>query len=117
MNSQLQIHYASGFEHKHYIAASREFEILKELDGRKGFFIKVFFVNDKVNGNNWRITWEGIQFDARDVIGVPIVLQEDLQHPQFHVQNYFAKGYVVDYILNEKTHTLEVASNRTRREA
>jgi len=108
MNNQIQIHYASGFEHKHYIAATREFEILRELDGRKGFFIKVFFVNDKVNGNNWRITWEAIKADAKDVIGVPIVLQQDLQHPEFSVQNFFAKGYVVDFILDEAKRELAV---------
>ena len=94
--------------HKHYLGAQTEFEILKELDGREGFFIKVFFVNDKVNGNKWQITWEGIQEDANDVVGIPIVLQDDLQHPEFSVQNFFAKGYIVDFILNERNHTLEV---------
>ena len=105
-NQYLEMHYGSEFEHKHYIGASKEFEILEELDGKQGFFIKAFFVNDKVNGNKWQITWEGIKHDAADVIGVPIVLQEDMQHPNFYVQNNYAKGYIVDYIIDEKKHEL-----------
>lgn len=94
--------------HNHYYGAASQLEILKELNGQEGFFIEVFFVNDKVNGNKWQITWEGIKQDIQDVVGVPIVLQDDLQHPEFAVQNFFAKGYIVDYKLNEKKHEASV---------
>lgn len=109
MNSRQ--HYAmftAGFEHKHYHGATKEFEILDELNGMKGFFIKVFFVNDKVNLNGWQITWDGIKEDIADVIGVPIVKQDDMRHPSYTIQNLFAKGYIVDYILDEDKREAQV---------
>jgi hypothetical protein len=104
-------HYAiftADFHHKHYLGATQEFEILEELNGMKGFFIKVFFVNDKVNLNGWQITWEGIKQDIKDVVGVPIVQQNDMRHPTFTIQNLFAKGYIVDFTLDEEKHEASV---------
>lgn len=97
--------FAEGFEHKHYEGATKEYEILDELEGHgKGFFIKVFFINDQVNLNKWQVTWDGIKQDIADVVGVPIVKQDDLRHPNFAIQNLYAKGYIVDYVLNEEKH-------------
>ncbi len=94
-----------GFKHKHYYGATREYDVLQDLKGQvKGFFIRVFFINDKVNLNKWQVTWESIKNNIADVVGVPIVRQDDLRHPQFTIQNLFAKGYIVDYELNEEKH-------------
>ena len=109
MSGQQYAYYASGHKHKHYTGAASKYEILEELEnGAKGFFIKVFFVNDKVNLNKWRITWDGIKQDIGDVVGVPIVKQDDMRHPHFTVQNLFAKGYIVDYALDEEKHEVQV---------
>ena len=101
--------YTAGYQHKHYQGAQKQFEVLEELEGLgKGFFIKVFFINDKVNANKWQVTWDGIKQDIIDVVGVPIVLQDDLRHPNFAIQNLYAKGYIVDYTLDEKNHEASV---------
>lgn len=95
--------FSADFEHKHYIGEAKEYEVLEELEGlAKGFYIKIFFINTKVNLNKWQVTWDAIQQDISDVVGVPIVLQDDLRHPNFAIQNLYAKGYVVDYVLNEE---------------
>lgn len=94
--------FADDFEHKHYFGAAKEYEILEELDGLgKGFFIKIFFINTKVNLNKWQVTWDAIKQDINDVVGVPIVLQDDRRHPQFAIQNLFAKGYITEVVLDE----------------
>jgi hypothetical protein len=109
MNASQQVAlFTAGFEHKHYEGATQEYEILDELNGQKGFFIKVFFINDKVNLNKWQVTWDGIKQDISDVVGVPIVKQDDLRHPNFAIQNLYAKGYIVDYVLNEEKHEASV---------
>ncbi len=104
MNTSQQVAlFTAGFEHKHYIGAAKQYEIFEELDGLgKGFFIKVFFINTEVNLNKWQVTWDAIKQDINDVVGVPIVLQDDLRHPHFSIQNLYAKGYIVDIILDEK---------------
>lgn len=104
MNTSQQVAlFTAGFEHKHYVGEAKQYEIFEELEGLgKGFFIKVFFINTKVNLNKWQVTWDAIKQDINDVIGVPLVLQDDLRHPQFQIQNLFAKGYIVDVILDEK---------------
>ena len=104
MNAQQQVAlFAEGFEHKHYIGEAKQYEVLEEIAGQaKGFYIKIFFINTEVNLNKWQVTWDAIKQDIGDVVGVPIVLQDDLRHPNFAIQNLYAKGYVVDYILDEK---------------
>jgi len=104
MNTQQQIAlFAEGFDHKHYHgAADKEFEVLEEVAGQaKGFFIKIFFINTKVNLNKWQVTWDAIKQDINDVIGVPIVLQDDRKHPDFAIQNLYAKGYITEVVLDE----------------
>ncbi len=110
MNAQQQVAlFAADFEHKHYIGAAKEYEILKDIDGlAKGFYIKIFFINTQVNLNKWQVTWDAIKQDMNDVVGVPIVKQDDLKHPQFAIQNLFAKGYVVDYVLDEDKQSVSV---------
>lgn len=94
--------FAEDFEHKHYFGAAKEYEVLEEYGGLgKGFFIKIFFINTKVNLNKWQVTWDAIKQDINDVVGVPIVLQDDRRHPQFAIQNLFAKGYITEVVLDE----------------
>lgn len=111
MNSQQQVAlFSAGYEHKHYTGDAKQYEILEEdVAGQaKGFFIKVFFINDKVNLNKWQVTWDAIKQDISDVVGVPLVLQDDLRHPNFSIQNLYAKGYIIGYDLNEDKHEASV---------
>ena len=95
-----QITIPQGYKHKHYQGGQSP---ITELQGMKeGFFIKIFFINTDVNLRYWQVTWESIVADMPDVLGVPIVMQSDLEHPTFAVQNLFARGYIVDYAVNEK---------------
>lgn len=104
MNTQQQVAlFADGFDHKHYIGDAKQYEVLEEIAGQaKGFYIKIFFINTEVNLNKWQVTWDAIEQDIGDVVGVPIVLQDDLRHPNFAIQNLYAKGYVVDFVLDKK---------------
>lgn len=98
-----ELQYAEHFEHKHYIGETKQYEVLEEIAGQaKGFYIKIFFINTEVNLNKWQVTWDAIEQDIGDVVGVPIVLQDDLRHPNFAIQNLYAKGYVTDYVLDKK---------------
>lgn len=94
--------------HKHYIAASNKLQIIENFKGKTGFFIKSFFISDKINGNDWRVTWDAIKQDAQDVVGLPIVLQEDLDHPEFAVQNFYARGVIMDYSIDEGSRRVSV---------
>lgn len=110
MNASQQVSlFTADFEHKHYHGATKQFEVIENLEGHgQGFFIRIFFINDKVNLNKWQVTWDAIKQDISDVVGVPIVLQEDLRHPNFAIQNLYAKGYIIDYILDEEKHEASV---------
>ena len=88
--------------HEHYIGAAQTFEIINTDDSRPDVvLLKVFYIDDTVNINNWQATWEGLKQDAKDIPGIPLVLQEDLQHPKFSVQQYFDRGTVYDYEIDE----------------
>jgi len=91
-------------DHKHYIAQSNRLSVLENFKGKEGFFIKAFFINDQVNGNKWRVTWDAIKQDMSAAVGQPIVTLEDLDHPSAAVQDFFAKGIIIDYELIEAEH-------------
>jgi len=97
--------------HKHYVGAAHSFEIVKNTDATAGQYVrpdvtilKTFFINDKVNVNDWQATWEGLKEDAKELPGVPLVLKEDLQHPKFSVQEMFDRGTIFDYDIDEENH-------------
>ena len=101
--------------HKHYTAAAHSFEILTPEDPSAGKLIrpnvtimKTFFINDKVNVNDWQATWEGLKEDAVELPGTPLVLQEDLEHPKFSVQEMFDRGTIFDYDIDEENHQIIV---------
>ncbi len=101
--------------HKHYIGSAHSFEIITNKDETAGKYVrpdvtilKTFFINDKVNVNDWQATWEGLKLDAQDLPGVPLVLQEDLQHPKFSVQKMFDRGTIFDYDIDEENHQIIV---------
>jgi len=101
--------------HKHYLGAAHSFEIIKPTDATAGKFVrpgitilKTFFINDKVNVNDWQATWEGLKEDAKELPGVPLVLQEDLEHPKFSVQEMFDRGTIFDYDIDEEKHQIIV---------
>ncbi len=88
--------------HEHYIGAAQTFEIINTDDSRPDVvLLKVFYIDDTVNINDWQATWEGLKQDAKDIPGIPLVLQEDLQHPKFSQQQYFDRGTVYDYEIDE----------------
>jgi hypothetical protein len=97
--------------HRHYTvpytAQVQNIRILENGKGEEGFYIRVFFINDKKNANDWEITWEGIKRDINDIIGIPIVVQQDFGHPSFSEQNLFSRGFITDYIIDEKNHKVE----------
>lgn len=101
--------------HKHYLGAAHSFEIILPKDPVAGKFIrpdvtilKTFYINDKVNVNDWQAEWEGLKLDAQELPGVPLVLQEDLQHPKFSVQEMFDRGTIFDYDIDEENHQIIV---------
>ncbi len=101
--------------HKHYLGAAHSFEILTPKDPVAGKYIrpdvtilKTFFINDKVNVNDWQATWEGLKIDAEELPGTPLVLQEDLEHPKFSVQEMFDRGTIFDYDIDEENHQIIV---------
>lgn len=88
--------------HQHFIGAAQSFEIINQDDSRPDVvLLKVFYIDDTVNINNWQADWEGLKEDAKDIPGIPLVLQEDLQHPKFSIQQYFDRGTVYDYEIDE----------------
>lgn len=96
-------------KHKHYLGAAHSFEIVDNYEPKDGeairpdvTILKTFFINDKVNVNDWQATWEGLKEDAAELPGVPLVLQEDLQHPKFSVQEMFDRGTIFDYDIDEE---------------
>jgi len=101
--------------HTHYIGSAHSFEIVKSTDATAGEYVrpdvtilKTFFINDKINVNQWKATWEGLKEDAKELPGVPLVLQEDLQHPKFTVQELFDRGTIFDYDIDEENHQIIV---------
>lgn len=95
-------------QHKHYIGNAHSFEIVNREERPDVAILKTFFVDDTVNANDWQATWEGLKEDAKDLPGVPLVLQEDLEHPKFSVQKFFDRGTIFDFDLDEENHRVIV---------
>lgn len=96
--------------HKHYYWGAAKLEIIEEYKGKVGYFAKGFFTNDKINGNDWKVTWEAIKKDSQDLLGIPIVRQYDMEHPSYSVQKNYARGYVIAYELYPKTKTVGIVA-------
>ena len=95
--------------HKHYVGSAHTFEILnQDADRPDVAILKTFFIDDTVNENDWQATWEGLKEDADDLLGIPLVLQEDLEHPKFSVQKMFDRGTIFDYDFDENNHKVIV---------
>lgn len=99
--------------HGHYFGQAQSFEILEPSDFRyeqQGdvTILKSFFIDDTVNMREWKATWEGLKKDAEDIPGIPLVLQEDLEHPTFSVQKYYERGTIFDYDIDEENHRIIV---------
>jgi len=99
--------------HKHYIGSVQSFEIVQPTEPKfdptpEVTILKTFFIDDTINANEWEATWEGLKLDAKDLPGVPLVLQEDLEHPTFSVQKYYDRGTIFDYDIDEENHRIIV---------
>jgi len=100
--------------HKHYVGSAHSFEITNHSSERPDVTIlKTFFIDDTVNENDWQATWEGLKLDAEELQGVPLVLQEDLEHPKFSVQKFFDRGTIFDYEFDENEHKIIVYARIT----
>ncbi len=100
--------------HKHYVGSAHSFEITNQDPERPDVTIlKTFFIDDTVNENDWQATWEGLKKDAEELLGIPLVLQEDLEHPKFSVQKFFDRGTIFDYDINEVEHKIIVYARIT----
>lgn len=80
--------------------------ILDRYKGRKGFFIKKMIINDKMNLNDWGVTWDGIKKDGEKFIGKPIVLTPDKDHPPVSKQEDYRVGEYIDVGTDEINHVL-----------
>lgn len=117
-----------------YLKASSEIELLEEYSGKQGRFVKTFGLNDKRNKNGWRATWEGIKKNIHTFLddggrpGIEYVACDgtvcDLDHTDgttkeisIDIQEDFRVTTLIDYTLNEDTHTAffihEVLSDET----
>ncbi len=101
--------------HRHFIGSAHSFEITTIPDKTPGketrpdvTILKTFFIDDTVNVNDWQATWEGLKLDAEELPGVPLVLQEDLEHPKFSVQDMYDRGTIFDYDIDEENHKIIV---------
>ncbi len=100
--------------HKHYVGQAHSFEIQNQDPIRPDVTIlKTFFIDDTVNENDWQATWEGLKKDADELLGIPLVLQEDLEHPKFSVQKFFDRGTIFDYDVDETEHKIIVYARIT----
>ena len=100
--------------HKHYVGQAHSFEILNQDPIRPDVTIlKTFFIDDTVNENDWQATWEGLKKDAQELQGIPLVLQEDLEHPKFSTQKFFDRGTIFDYDIDEANHRIIVYARIT----
>lgn len=100
--------------HKHYVGSAHSFEILNTDESRPNVTIlKTFFIDDTVNANDWQATWEGLKQDAEELLGIPLVLKEDLEHPKFSVQKFFDRGTIFDYDIDEENHKIIVYARIT----
>lgn len=88
-------------DHYHaYQAQEANIEFLKNYKGKDGFFLKKFLIDDTFNLNDWRVTWEAIQKDAKDFIGKPLVLTPDIDHPSVEDQEDYRVGNIIDVQLD-----------------
>lgn len=79
---------------------------LENYKGKSGFFMKKMIINDKMNLNDWRVTWDAILKDGKDFIGAPVVLTPDKDHPPVYKQKDYRIGKYIDVGFDEINHTL-----------
>ena len=93
--------------HRVYVGSVHSFEIMPEdesgtLSRAQGTLLKTFFISADKNLNGWEATWEGIKLDAGHLPGTPLVLKEDLEHPDISVQEMYNTGVIRDYEIDEE---------------
>jgi hypothetical protein len=105
--AELAIH--EKIEHYHGIIDLKDKESYQYLDrykGKKGFFIKKLIINDKLNLNDWGVTWEAIKLDGEKFLGKPIVLTPDKDHPPVSEQEDYRIGQYIDVQPDEVNRSL-----------
>jgi len=74
---------------------------LENYRGKSGFFLKKMIINDKMNLNRWKVTWDAIKQDVWGFIGKPVVLTPDKDHPPVSEQEDYRVGNIIDIQLDE----------------
>ena len=108
-------HHHHQQQHPLYTLSKLKVEAIKAYQGQSGHYAKIFLLNDKLNQNNWRATWEAIKLDANTFIGMPTILTPDLDHvysvtyeQALKKQEIFRNGTILDIVFNEGNHTADV---------
>ena len=104
--------------------AASKFTVIDEFEGEKGFFLRGFLINNKMNANGWMVTNQANINDGKDFVGKPDIeflldgkrdhtvgdtLQESLK-----LQEPFRKGTIIKVIdVDGKGTKLEAISKIT----
>ena len=92
-------------------------EKIDTYKGRKGFFLKKFLINDKLNKRGWQITWESILKLGESFKGKPVVVTEDGDHPAVEEQDDYKIGRILDLEYRDKNHELWAIEEITNKQA
>ncbi len=93
--------------HRHFVGSTQEvdkIDLYDQWSGKDGHFMKCFLISDKINLNKWVATWEAIQRDVYDFIGRPIVLTDDVDHPEVDEQDKHKVGEIIDIHVHPAEH-------------
>lgn len=109
-----------------YIGGSGEEEggkakLLDKYNGTPGYYIQTFLADDRINRNNWQLTWESIRTDGPAFLGKPGVINPELDHPvdssyekATASQEKFRVATIIDVILDESQHSAHQVSETSR---
>ena len=95
-----------------YALYKKKPELITFYAGAAGFFARIFLINDKMNENFWRATWEAIMADGKDFVGKPCILTPEFDHTYSQTydsailtQEYYRNGDIIDVVFDEGSHT------------
>ena len=81
--------------------------------GRDGFYLEKFLIDDTVNRAQWGEPWPGIQRDAPQFAGKPMVLTPWMDHPMLGGEAPYQVGTIQDVTLQADTHSARQISELT----
>ena len=99
--AEMAIHDHTDHYHGSVALTSQDTLHLENYRGKSGFFLKKMIINDKMNLNRWKVTWDAIKQDVWGFIGKPVVLTPDKDHPPVSEQEDYRVGNIIDIQLDE----------------